>query len=161
MGVVSEIDTTFKPAVFKAFIEEILPKPGPRTITETSLKPACDAAAAMLSEAGFPQVHSMTGGINAWNGLALWAAASGQAALGTEATWLMSTEAASVRAYWTDPDLSAFGAFTHKVVAINWGGKRDYATWFSPEPSAMLGIQLIPMNPASGWLGQGVAPARG
>lgn len=98
--------------------------------------------------------------VNAWNGLALWAAASGQDALGTEATWLMSTEAASVRAYWTDPDLSSFGAFTHQVVALNWGGKRDYATWFSPEPSAMLGIQLIPMNPASGWLAQGVDPAK-
>lgn len=98
--------------------------------------------------------------VNAWNGLGLWAAASGQDALGTEATWLMSTEAASVRAYWTAPDLSAFGGFQHKVVAMNWGGKRDYATWFSPEPSAMLGIQLIPMNPASGWLAQGVDPAR-
>ncbi|OJV56855.1 MAG: 1,3-beta-glucanase [Cellulomonas sp. 73-145] len=98
--------------------------------------------------------------VNAWNGLGLWAAASGQDALGTEATWLMSTEAASVRAYWTAPDLSAFSGFQHKVVAMNWGGKRDYATWFSPEPSAMLGIQLIPMNPASGWLAQGVDPAR-
>ena len=98
--------------------------------------------------------------VNAWNGLALWAAASGQQALGTEATWLMSTEAASVRAYWTDPDLSAFSGFTHKVIGINWGGKRDYATWFSPEPSAMLGIQLIPMNPSSGWLAQGVDRAR-
>ncbi|WP_263731691.1 glycosyl hydrolase [Cellulomonas sp. SG140] len=98
--------------------------------------------------------------VNAWNGLGLWAAASGQDALGTEATWLMSTEAASVRAYWTAPDLSSFSGFQHKVVAMNWGGKRDYATWFSPEPSAMLGIQLIPMNPGSGWLAQGVDPAR-
>ena len=32
---------------------------------------------------------------------------------------------------------------------LNWGGKRDYATWFSPEPAAMLGILCIPMSPAS------------
>jgi endoglucanase Acf2 len=38
------------------------------------------------------------------------------------------------------------------VFGINWGGKRDYATWFSPEPSAILGIQLIPMSPSSSYL---------
>jgi endoglucanase Acf2 len=32
-------------------------------------------------------------------------------------------------------------------------GKRDYATWFSADPSAKLGIQLIPMSPASTYLG--------
>jgi endoglucanase Acf2 len=37
-------------------------------------------------------------------------------------------------------------------VALNWGGKRDYATWFSPDPNAMLGIQLIPMGPYATYL---------
>jgi hypothetical protein len=104
--------------------------------------------------------ESVSEAINAWNGLGLWAKASGQDALVAEATWLASTEAAAARAYWTAPDLSAFPGFTHHVTTIVWGGKRDYATWFSPEPSAMLGIELIPMNPASGWLAAGVAPAR-
>ena len=49
-----------------------------------------------------------------------------------------------------DPVYSGFG---HKIVPLNWGGKRDYATWFSPEPAAMLGILLIPMSPASTYLG--------
>ena len=38
-------------------------------------------------------------------------------------------------------------------MSLNWGGKRDYATWFSPEPAAMLGILVIPMSPASTYLG--------
>ena len=38
------------------------------------------------------------------------------------------------------------------VVGINWGAKRDYATWFSADPNAKLGIQLIPMSPASTYL---------
>ena len=46
----------------------------------------------------------------------------------------------------------AWTCFDHGVMGINWGGKRDYATWFSPEPSAILGIQLIPMSPSSGYL---------
>ena len=103
--------------------------------------------------------ESVSEAANAWNGLGLWAAASGQGDLATEATWLLSTEAAAGRAYWTAPDLAGFAGFTHQVTSIVWGGKRDWATWFSPQPSAMLGIELIPMNPASGWLAAGVEPA--
>ncbi|HEY0120011.1 MAG TPA: glycosyl hydrolase, partial [Cellulomonas sp.] len=102
--------------------------------------------------------ESVSEAVNAWNGLGLWAQASGQAGLATEATWLASTEAAAGRTYWTDADLTAFPGFAHHVTAIVWGGKRDWATWFSPDPAAMLGIELIPMNPASGWLGAGVDP---
>jgi hypothetical protein len=104
--------------------------------------------------------ESASEAVNAWNGLGLWAKASGQDALLTEATWLASTEASAARTYWTAPDLSSFTGFGHQVTSIVWGGKRDYATWFSPAPSAMLGIELIPMNPASGWLAAGVDPAR-
>lgn len=104
--------------------------------------------------------ESVSEAVNAWNGLGLWAKASNQDALVTEATWLASTEAAAGRTYWTAPDLAAFTGFGHHVTSIVWGGKRDYATWFSPAPSAMLGIELIPMNPASGWLSAGVDPSR-
>jgi hypothetical protein len=103
--------------------------------------------------------ESVSEAVNAWNGLGLWAKASNQDALVTEATWLASTEAAAGRTYWTAPDLSGFAGFGHHVTSIVWGGKRDYATWFSAAPSAMLGIELIPMNPASGWLSAGVDPS--
>jgi len=91
---------------------------------------------------------------NAWNGLGLWAAATGDAGLSTEATWMLSAEAASATAYWTDFDTRdpAYAGYRHGVVGINWGGKRDDATWFSAEPNAKLGIQLIPMSPASRYL---------
>lgn len=102
--------------------------------------------------------ESSSEAVNAWNGLGLWAAASGQEALGTQATWLLSTEAATARDYWTDPELP--DGFAHQVVALNWGGKRDWATWFSPEPSAMLGIQLLPLGPAQLTAGLGVTPEK-
>ena len=35
---------------------------------------------------------------------------------------------------------------------LNWGGKRDYGTWFSPKPAAKLGILLLPMSPSSTYL---------
>ena len=102
--------------------------------------------------------ESSSEAVNAWNGLGLWAAASGQTDLATEATWLLSTEAATARDYWTDPELPP--GFAHQVVALNWGGKRDWATWFSPEPSAMLGIQLLPLSPAQLTLGRDVSPEK-
>ncbi|KQY25033.1 1,3-beta-glucanase [Cellulomonas sp. Root485] len=102
--------------------------------------------------------ESSSEAVTAWNGLGLWAQASGQPELATEATWLASTEALTARTYWTAPDLEQFEGFDHTMVSLNWGGKRDYATWFSPEPSAILGIQLIPMGPVQTSIALGVDP---
>ena len=96
--------------------------------------------------------ESSSESVNAWNGLAMWEKVRGNNDLYNQAVWMMSTEANSAKLYWTDADFSAFPAFTHKIAALNWGGKRDYATWFSPEPGAMLGIQLIPMGSYSTYL---------
>ncbi|HEX6887234.1 MAG TPA: glycosyl hydrolase, partial [Candidatus Nanopelagicales bacterium] len=94
--------------------------------------------------------ESSSEAVNAWNGLALWARVTGDEPLAARAAWLLSLEAATARAYWVQPTLPA--GFEHEVVALNWGGKRDWATWFSAEPSAMLGIQLLPMGPVSQYL---------
>ncbi|GAA4144487.1 glycosyl hydrolase [Leifsonia shinshuensis] len=96
--------------------------------------------------------ESSSEAVNAWNGLALWATASSQPALAREAGWMLSAEVAAARALWTDADTSAFAGYAHSIVSLNWGGKRDYATWFSADPNAILGIQLIPMGPVSGYL---------
>jgi endo-1,3(4)-beta-glucanase len=100
-------------------------------------------------------LESSSEAVNAWNGLALWASVSHNSGLKKEASWMLASEAASARAYWTDFDISepVYSGYTHSVVSLNWGGKRDYSTWFSADANAKLGIQLIPMNPASGYLG--------
>jgi endoglucanase Acf2 len=96
--------------------------------------------------------ESSSEAVNAWNGMGHWASIVGDDRLAERATWLLSLEAATARAYWVEPaDLP--DEFAHQVIALNWGGKRDWATWFSAEPSAMLGIQLIPMGPVSTHLG--------
>ena len=90
--------------------------------------------------------ESSSEAVNAWNGLAAWAEADGNRALARQATWQLSLETASARAYWLEPQHLPQG-FDHSIVSLNWGGKREWATWFSAEPSAMLGIQLLPMPP--------------
>ncbi|MCU1416896.1 MAG: hypothetical protein JWP32_1070, partial [Schumannella sp.] len=51
-----------------------------------------------------------------------------------------------------DRDSAPYDSYGHDVVGIVWDGKLDYATWFSGEPAAVLGIQLIPMGPVSDYL---------
>jgi endo-1,3(4)-beta-glucanase len=98
--------------------------------------------------------ESSSEAITAWTGLALWGQASDNAELVTEATWMLSLEAQSGLAYWTNFDTAepVYKGYGHQITSLNWGGKRDYATWFSPEPAAMLGILVIPMSPASTYL---------
>ena len=96
--------------------------------------------------------ESSSESVSAWNALAMWEKVRGNTDMYDQAVWMMSTEANSAKLYWTNADFSEFPAFTHKIAALNWGGKRDYATWFSPEPGAMLGIQLIPMGSYSTYL---------
>ncbi|MFV0634042.1 glycosyl hydrolase [Demequina sp.] len=91
--------------------------------------------------------ESSSEAVSAWNGVALWAAVRADEALEQRATWLLSAEADAAARLWLAPDLTDFPEYEHSIVALEWGAKRDYATWFSPEPAAMLGIELIPVPP--------------
>ena len=88
--------------------------------------------------------ESSSEAVNAWTGAALWAQRSGNTALGRNAQWMLALETAAAKRDWLDVDVAGY---KHSLVGINWGGKRDYATWFSAEPNAILAIQLLPLNP--------------
>lgn len=98
--------------------------------------------------------ESSSEAVNAWAGLRLWASASGNAALETEAAWMQSLEATTALDYYVafDTTQPVYAGFGHTITPLIFGGKRDYATWFSPEPAAALAIQLLPMSPSSGYL---------
>ena len=83
---------------------------------------------------------------NAWAGLDFWARASGDGAMSTQATWMLSNEAATAAAYWWTPYRT--GAFDKTIVSMMFAGKTDYGTWWSPDASDILGIQVIPMGPS-------------
>lgn len=99
--------------------------------------------------------ESSSEAVSAWNALGSWALASDQPWLYDLATWMLSLEAASARAYWTNFDESdpVRSGYQHSIIPLVWGAKSDYATWFSGEKSAMLGIVVLPMSPVAGYLG--------
>ena len=95
--------------------------------------------------------ESSSEAVLAWAGLTLWARASGNEALETQGTWLQALESQSARSYWTDFDATdpTYEGYGHSIAPLNFGGKRDYATWFSPEPAAALAILVLPLSPSS------------
>ena len=98
--------------------------------------------------------ESASEAVNAWAGLTLWARAAGNADLAAQASWMHALEGQAARAYWTDFDRTdpVYAGFGHQITSLVWGGKRDYATWFSAEPAAMMAILVIPASPSSGHL---------
>ena len=84
--------------------------------------------------------ESSSEAVNAWAGLQLWAQVAGDEELERQAAWMMSAEAHAATTYWTNFDTAdpVYDGFDHGAMGINWGGKRDYATWFSPAPSASV-----------------------
>ena len=98
--------------------------------------------------------ESSSEAVSAWNGLALWADATHDGALASQARWMLSAEADAAMTYYLDFDQSAepFSGYDRGVVGILWDGKVDYGTWFSPDPGAILGIQLLPMQPVADYL---------
>lgn len=102
--------------------------------------------------------ESSSEAINAWVGMGLWAKEVGDTTMPARAGWLLSGETAGAGAYWLNFDSKSYpynAGYGKQIVSLNWGAKRDYATFFSASPKAILGIQLIPMSPtASSYLGQ-------
>lgn len=95
--------------------------------------------------------ESSSEAVNAANGLALWAEATGDEALGDQARWMLAAETLSAREYWTgfDTAVEPYAGYERGTVGIVWDGKRDFGTWFTDESAAILGIQLLPMPPVT------------
>jgi endo-1,3(4)-beta-glucanase len=93
--------------------------------------------------------ESSSEAINAWLGISFWADIKGNQDLKDQADWMLSQETASMQQYWlNDARIIGAGNYKHEIVSLNWGGKRDYATFFSADPAAKLGILLIPLAPS-------------
>jgi len=98
--------------------------------------------------------ESSSEAMNAWTGMILWAQATGDRELRDRGIYLYTTELYAINAYWFDVENRFFPkAYTQSCAALVWGGKTDYATWFSGEPEHIHGIILLPIQSGSLYLG--------
>lgn len=116
--------------------------------------------------------ESSSEAINAWTGIALWGEATGDIALRDLGIYMYTTEVHAINAYWFDVEDRFFPReYEPTCAGLIWGGKTDYATWFSAEPEHTHGINLLPIQSGSLYLGlypdyvkrniQGLAKLRG
>ncbi len=68
--------------------------------------------------------------------------------------YLYLTESTSAHEYWFDVDNTNLpSTFPQEYVALVWGAKADYATWFSGAPEHIHGINYLPITGYSLHLG--------
>jgi len=96
--------------------------------------------------------ESTSEALNAWYAVSLWGRVTKNASLQTLGSWLFSQELSGTQAYWFGKENPFPDGYAHSVASLVWGGKREFATWFSPDPVHVQGIQWLPITPASLYL---------
>ncbi len=96
--------------------------------------------------------ESTSEALNAWYGIYLWSKTMGNTERENLSKALYTYELMGTRAYWFGENNPFPMGFEHKMASLVWGGKRDYATWFSGEAMHIHGIQWLPITPASEYL---------
>jgi endoglucanase Acf2 len=93
--------------------------------------------------------ESSSEAMNAWNAVTMWGKLINNDQLADSGQWMLANESATARNVWRTPptDIPDRSKYTSPITSLNFGGKLTYSTFFSDEPNAKLGIQLINMNP--------------
>jgi endoglucanase Acf2 len=98
--------------------------------------------------------ESSSEAMNAWSGLVLWGEATGERKTRDLGIFLYTTEMAAINEYWFDVHGETFPKeYTPSVVTMVWGGKGANATWFSARPEHIHGINWLPIQGGSLYLG--------
>lgn len=97
--------------------------------------------------------ESSSEAIQAWYSVYLWGKTTNDEKLTNTALYLYNTEIQSTYYYWFDIKNIYKAPYDHRLGSIVWGGKVDFATWFSDKTNMKYGIQLLPFTPGSMYLG--------
>ncbi len=99
--------------------------------------------------------ESSSEAVNAWAALILLGEATGNERLRDLGIYLYTSEIGSVQTYWFDLRRQVLGADYGKPFAsMVFGGRYAYNTWWTEEPRQILGINALPITPASLYLGR-------
>ncbi len=97
--------------------------------------------------------ESSSEAIHAWAAIAQWGEVTQQPQLKALGVYLYVTEVSSVLNYWFDMHRTVFHAEYGKPIAsMVFGGGYGYSTWWTEEPRQIMGINLLPITPASTYL---------
>ena len=99
--------------------------------------------------------ESSSEAINAWQAIILWGEATGNTAVRDLGIYLYTTEVEAINNYWFD----IYGdvhdpAYGHDYASMVWGGKYSHEIWWAGQPSEVHGINYLPYNAASVYLGK-------
>ncbi|MET0866414.1 MAG: glycosyl hydrolase [Nakamurella sp.] len=98
--------------------------------------------------------ESSSEGMNFANALIQWGQVTGNTAVRDAGIFIYTTQAAAIQQYWFDVDGSTFPAgWQHTAVGMVWGDGGSYATWFSPDPEKIQGINMLPITGGHLYLG--------
>ncbi|MBL0385714.1 glycoside hydrolase family 81 [Tumebacillus sp. ITR2] len=98
--------------------------------------------------------ESSSEAVNAWAALILWGEQTGNTQIRDLGIYLYTTETQAVNQYWFNVDGTNFKpGFNHNYSSMIWGGKSDYATWFTADVQKIRGINILPVTAASNYLG--------
>lgn len=93
--------------------------------------------------------------INLSSAIVLWGAATGNKVLRDLGLYLYTTQVTATEQYWFDVDRAVFPrGFNHPVAAMVWGAGAKYDTWFDQDPIMIHGINLLPFQGGSLYLGR-------
>jgi|GEM_PF-158506 len=100
--------------------------------------------------------ESTSEAINAWYGLWLWGQVTGNDQFKQLGTYLYSSEIQSTNFYWLNRSdnktIFPTSIYTESTASLVWGGKYDFATFFTADRLAIKGIQYLPYTAGSMYL---------
>lgn len=107
--------------------------------------------------ANFPDGNnqeSSSEAIQAYGSMVRYAVHTGHDAMLEWAVYLYTTAVTAALEYWFDVDDDTHPAdWAHDTAGIVWGSKVSHATWFSGDPEAIHGINYLPFDGHSLYLG--------
>ena len=99
--------------------------------------------------------ESSSEAMHAWAGIIMWGEATGNRNIRELGIYLYSTEKSAIHEYWYDQYNEVFDpVFNHEAVGMVWGGKYSFATWWSPNPIEVYGINFLPTTGGSFYLAE-------
>ncbi|WP_340106165.1 glycosyl hydrolase [Rhodohalobacter sp. 8-1] len=85
----------------------------------------------------------------------LWGSMTDQADIRDLGIFLHSNERTAIEQYWMDVKNQVYPeSYPHVALGIVWGSKGAHSTWFGSAPEFIHGINFLPMNSGSLYLGR-------